>query len=333
MKILFVSNYEPWKLVFKGLMPSNHLFGIKETLTKNGGVNIKVDYLKIRKFSIKNIIAFYLLASKYDVVYDTINVMSKYMGLIPKMLRPFKIVTIMHHPPFEKQLKYSNSDAYIFFSQELLDLGIQSCKKKTWKMYLNEWRPDFDYYRKEEFVDVEYDFIDCGRTSRDHKTVVEALVMTQSKGLFFDKKRMQEQNDYILNEGINTFFYKDDFIPDSIYIKLIRKAKVMILALPKTEKTLGPLGATVFIDALGLEMPLICSNNAYCSRVIIENGLGLVYRAGDIEEMAQCMEKMKNESFYQQCKINIKTYNLSHGSMKDYSKKVMSIINNVINNK
>ena len=34
MKILFVCNYEPWKLVSQGLMPSNHLFGIKEILTK-----------------------------------------------------------------------------------------------------------------------------------------------------------------------------------------------------------------------------------------------------------------------------------------------------------
>jgi hypothetical protein len=38
MKILFVSNYEPWGLVAKGLMPSNHLFGIKEALT---GLNEK----------------------------------------------------------------------------------------------------------------------------------------------------------------------------------------------------------------------------------------------------------------------------------------------------
>ena len=330
MKILFVSNYKPWELVSKGLMPSNHLFGVKNFKELEG---IKVDFLKISKFSIKNVISFSLLASKYDVVYDTINVVSKYIGLIPKMLRPFKMVTIMHHPPFEKQLKHSDSDAYIFFSQELMDLGIQSCKKKAWKMYLNEWKPDFDYYKREEIVDVEYDFIDCGRTNRDHKTVVEALVMTQSKGFFFDKKRMREQSDYILNEGVNTFFYKDDFIPDNVYIKLIRKAKAMILALPRTEKTLGPLGATVFMDALGLEMPLICSDNAYCRKVVIENGLGLVYRAGNIEEMAQCMAKMKNEYFYHQCKINIKAYNLSHGSMKDYSEKVLYIINNVINNK
>lgn len=32
MKILFISNYEPWILVEKNLMPSNHLFGIKEML-------------------------------------------------------------------------------------------------------------------------------------------------------------------------------------------------------------------------------------------------------------------------------------------------------------
>lgn len=38
MKILFVSIYEPWGLVAKGLMPSNHLFGIKEALT---GLNEK----------------------------------------------------------------------------------------------------------------------------------------------------------------------------------------------------------------------------------------------------------------------------------------------------
>ena len=90
MKILFVSNYEPWGLVAKGLMPSNHLFGIKEALT---GLNEKksgcwggifndgtVDFLRITKCRLNLFCTF----SKYDVVYDGINVVSKMVGVVNK---------------------------------------------------------------------------------------------------------------------------------------------------------------------------------------------------------------------------------------------------------
>lgn len=342
MRILFVSNYEPWKLVSKGLMPSNHLFGIYEVLTDlryddrgghgsfNGGI---VDFVKVRRCSIRDIFKYYLKASKYDIVYDTINSISKYLGLIPKLLRPFKLVTILHHPPYDKQLKFADSDAYIFFSNGLFEIGRSACMRKTDKMFLNEWRPDYSYYR-EYFVGEKqqlYDFVDCGRTNRDHHSVVEAAIQTDSKCLFFDRRGVRAQSEYNIREGINTFFYKDDFIPDDTYISLIQNSKVMILALPESDKVYGPLGATVLMDALGLGIPIICSDNAYCSELVKQTGIGLIYHAGDVASLAKCMELLKQESLYNQCKDNLKAYNKSIGSgMQDYSVKVMEIIKHVL---
>lgn len=339
MKILFVSNYEPWKLVATGLMPSNHLFGIKEVLDglvedENGqwhgylkdGI---VDFICIKSFSIKRLFKYYFLASQYDVVYDVLNVVSKYLGLIPDCFRTFKLVSILHHPPFDKQLKYSSSDAYIFFSQVFLDIAKKVFPEKSAKMFVNEWHPDIAYYQIENKQEIKFDFVDCGRTNRDHKTVIEALIATGSKGLFFDRKRIREQQKYNINEGINTFFYKENFIPDTEYVNLMKSAKVMILALPKSNQVLGPLGATVIMDALGLKMPIICSDNSYCCDVIEKEGLGLVYKAEDVASLIQCMNAIKDEQKYLACKKNITKYNMG-GQMIDYSNNIMQIIYNVL---
>lgn len=291
-----------------------------------------VDFIKIRNGSVKKILQYYCLARKYDIVYDTLNVVSKYLGLVPKFMRPFKLVTVMHHPPFDKQLRLADSDAYIFFSKELMQAGENADGRKAYKMYLNEWRPDYGYYEryKKENIKKVYDFVDCGRTGRDHETVVEALIRTNSTCLFFDKARMRNQNRYILNEGVNTFFYDEDFIPDNLYIRLMLSAKVMVLALPETDRLYGPIGATVLMDALALEMPLICSDNAYCCNLITENGWGLIYKSGDIRSLMACMERIKDNSVYESCIMNIKKYNSLNNGMQGYSDKVKSIFHKVL---
>lgn len=342
MKILYISNYEPWKLVSKGLMPSNHLFGINEILDRltedeRGQWHGKfedgiVDFVYVKNFDAKQTLKYYVLACHYDVVYDVLNVISKYVGLIPKCLRPFKLVSILHHPPFDTQLKYASSDAYIFFSQALMNIAKDAFPSMQDKMFVNEWRPDYDYYHRDVKQELKYDFIDCGRTNRDHKTVIQALIATESKGLFFDKKRILEQKQYEIKEGINTFFYKDNFIPDNQYVNLMKSAKVMVLALPKSDKILGPLGATVIMDALGLGMPIICSDNSYCSELVEREGLGLVYKAEDPASLALCMNELKNEQRYNECKQNIVKYNLG-GDLLNYSKKLMRIFYKVLNKK
>lgn len=339
MKILYVSNYASWELVAKGLMPSNHLFGMKEILkrlysdkdgewhgTFDGGT---IDFVCINSPSIKKTPHYYTLACKYDVVYDVLDVISKFVGLIPAWLRPFKLISILHHPPFDKQLRFSDSDAYIFFTQPLLDLASKCSKRKSKKMYVNEWKADLSYYQRNRGIEKVYDFVDCGRTNRDHKTIVEALAKTGQRGLFYDKKRMKQQNDYDLHEGVNTFFYKDNFIPDDCYVDLMNSARVMMLALPKSSLVLGPLGATVIMDALGLEMPIICSDNAYCRDMVLNNGLGLVFETENVDSLASCMEKFKDERFYEACRENVAKFNYG-GAMNDYSEKAMSIIQNVL---
>ncbi len=339
MKILFVSNYEPWVLIANGQMPSNHLFGIKEVLTElseckpgrwRGSFNRgTVDFVKISNCPVKSLVKYYLLASKYDVVYDVINVVSKVLGLVPPFLRPFKLVTILHHPPFDMQLKYSDSDAYIFFSQELLGWAKKGNEKKGKKMFLNEWKPDFNYYHVEEKEGLIYDFMDCGRTNRDHKTVVDAAIQTGSRCFFFNKKEIRGQKEYEIKEGVNTFFYKENFIPDDVYVSLMKRAKVLVLALPRSNRILGPLGATVLMDALGLQKPIICSDNAYCGNLVEKSGIGLVYKAGSVSSLSECMERMKNNSFYDSCVENIKYYN-RRGGMESYSVRAMKIIKNTI---
>ena len=54
-----------------------------------------------------------------------------------------------------------------------------------------------------------------------------------------------------------------------------------------------------------------------------------MFETENVDSLASCMEKFKDERFYEACRENVAKYNYG-GAMNDYSEKAMSIIQNVL---
>ena len=140
MKILFVTGYDAWTQISKGIKPSHHLFGMHQLIDRyekrndgsifgvlkkdviNGVSDGIVDFYiweSVRKDVMKHLLYMLKEGNKYDLIYDCLNRCSIWIGAF-KLLGIFKpkVITTMHHPSYKIGLNFSHSDAYIFFNEE-----------------------------------------------------------------------------------------------------------------------------------------------------------------------------------------------------------------------
>lgn len=216
MRILVISGYPAWDKVSKRLMPSHHLFGIHELIanyeTQGEEVRGILDTDKIKeggyvefyiwKSGKKNIFRqIYELWRKrqdYDLYYDQLNRCSIFLGLLKKFkIFKTKLITIMHHPPYNIQLKFSDSDAYIFFNGDYLKMAEKVCSKKKSRFFVNEWQPDILWYesvRPQTIEKGEVIFIDNGKSKRDRKLLIEAAEDTK---LYIDYAGVEDRKSVV----------------------------------------------------------------------------------------------------------------------------------------
>jgi glycosyltransferase involved in cell wall biosynthesis len=301
MKILFVIDYNVSKRVLNGFMPSHHIFGIYDLIdhfTLSGSAVLKevyvgggkVDFL-VAKRSVKSAIAFFIKAQRYDVVYDVLNVFSKYWGLMNglRLFRP-KLVTIMHHPPFDKQLKYAKSDVSIFFTNELLELARKDVKDNR-KMVANYWYPDTDWYNKMCIgMDTTkiYDFLDNGKTARDHDKFIHSMeLMPDKRGVIVTDKNHIPKS---YKEGGNVDLFFQDKPNDVTMLQLCLQCRVMVIPLIGKADMLGPIGYTSYMDAIATGMPVVTTDNSAFAKETLLNKLGYVY-PHDVDEFSSVLQQ------------------------------------------
>lgn len=346
MKILVVSGYPAWKKVSKGLMPSHHLFGIHEMINhyEDNKESLR-GFFKDEVFH-EGYVDFYMWKSgkgnvlkqvywlwkegkKYDIVYDQLNRCSIFLGFLKKFgLFKTKLLTIMHHPPYDIQLKISDSDAYVFFNKDYLELAVKSCPKKKKRYFVNEWHPDYTWYennRTEESV-VESDafFIDTGKSKRDKALLIKAAEVTNI--------RVDYAGDHNDENGFARSYLVD--LKDDIgMIKKLEKYKAVVIPVKKMKKNkIGPLGITSYLDCLALDLPVIASDNVCFAEEIVRNKLGLIYKTGDLEDLKVRLKQLNSDfELYDTCKQNIARF--TKASMLDYSIKLQEIITQLVNNK
>ena len=278
MKILFVNSYPSWIRVSHDDQASQHLFGIHQQVKRyysiRGGYFAELKNGDIIRFicckSVFDRIKVWLLSIRYDVVYDVMNCMGKLSGLI-YYLTPSKIIMILHHPPFDKQLSISNANAFVFFSDNLLNIAKASFPKYGHKMFVNKWQPDKEWYKrhvKEESGEYIYDCVDNGRTNRDHNFLLNALRKAGKKAFVFDDM-INDPNK--ICDRPKTYLAEDDVM------KILRGSRYIIIPLRGRHKIYGPIGATALLDAMALCKPVICSDNFYLSSDVRKyNKIGFV---------------------------------------------------------
>lgn len=345
MKILVVSGYPAWNKVSKGLMPSHHLYGVHEL----------VDHYEDVKGSIRGILKkgvlgggyvdFYLWNSdkkkilhqvhelqvkskEYDVIYDQLNRCSIYLGLLKKIgFLKCKLITILHHPPYDMQLHISDSDAYIFFNEDYKNLAEYSNQNKRYKYYINKWRPDVNWYNKilnEENNSAKGNtfYIDTGKSKRDRTALIEAAKRTRIRVDYAGD--INSKDGYARSYAVNL---KDDIG----MIKRISKYNAEIIPVLKNQHNIiGPLGITSFLDCIALTIPVIASDNVCFAKEIIKYGLGLLYKTDNSDDLAAAMVRLKTDTLmYDNCRKNMKLF--QNKTIDDYSKVFVNILLNVEN--
>ena len=162
MKILYTADYSAWEPVFKGNMPSQHLWGVYELVDSYDNKRCRgilkkefadgyVDFCLIYKPSkgskmmkaVSRLISSFKVLLKsyhYDIVYDPINQCSQILGIFNRFgLLKAKLVTGPHHPPFRCELLAGRSDEYVFFDKRHKEYAAKLNPKMTPHMNVCTW--------------------------------------------------------------------------------------------------------------------------------------------------------------------------------------------------
>lgn len=349
MRILFVSDYAAWLPVSRGEMPSNHLFGIHQRIERyytdsngdihgelsNGGGQVDfylIDKYQMFPWSISRVIhslIIWLKSFRYDVILDAVNQCRLLLVLNRLHLLPCKIVTILHHPPFYLEEELGKADAYLFFSKNTMQHDARVVPSKEKAFFLNEWGPDSSWYPVVPVGKQEFICCDDGKTQRDiflEKQVIEKLKI-KSLATYYseytEKLPVSFTKDFfakIINAKIMFIPIKKDAFPRKLHAYERRRVRQNKDTIPN-----DPCGLTSFMDAVALGMPVICSDNTAVAEFVLENDLGRVYSAGNVESAIKAFSQLLNDDIYRICKENITRYRESH-SIEAYSVRLFSVL-------
>lgn len=346
MRILCVSGYAAWDKVSQGKMPSHHLFGIHEMVSHyenkaNGlrgilkddvfGESGYVDFFlwKSGKSNVFSQVKMLLRMSKeYDLIYDQLNRCSIYLGMFKKLgMLKCKLLTIMHHPPYNLQLKIFDSDGYVFFNDDYKALAEKACPRKKDQYYVNEWMPDTQWYDgipNDGNFQTDAFFIDNGKSRRDRECLIKAA---ETAKIRVDYAGTVNEN----GGGGYAKAYCVDLKDDIGMIKRLRKYHAIIVPVLRNDKNkIGPLGITSFLDCIALGLPIVASDNVCFANVIIENNLGLVYKTGDSQSLSTEMKKIMDVKNYNDFRKSIIKFK-QEKTMRKYAENLNRIIENLNN--
>lgn len=345
MRILCVSGYAAWDKVSQGKMPSHHLFGIHEMVSHyENKANGLRGILKDDVFDESGYVDFFLwksgksnvfsqvkmllrMSKEYDLIYDQLNRCSIYLGMFKKLgMLKCKLLTIMHHPPYNLQLKISDSDGYVFFNDDYKALAEKACPRKKDRYYVNEWMPDIEWYDaipNDGNFQIDAFFIDNGKSRRDRDCLIKAAEMA--------KVRVDYAGTVNENGGGYAKAYCVDLKDDIGMIKRLRKYHAIIVPVLRNDKNkIGPLGITSFLDCIALGLPIVASDNVCFANIITENNLGLVYKTGDSQSLSIEMKEIMDAKNYNDFRKSIIKFK-QEKTMRKYAENLNRIIENLNN--
>lgn len=254
-------------------------------------------------------------------MFDTLCVFSKFWGVLNKLhMFPAKLVTIIHHPPFNKMMRYAKSDVSIFFTPALAAMAAGLANDKRIIVPAN-WYPDTMWYERNKLnvaSEKKYDFLDNGKTARDHDLFIRSMrKLPHLRGVIVtDGKHVPAE----YREGENIDLYFQDVPNDLNMLPLCVQSRVMLIPLcGKGKGLLGPVGYTSYMDAIALGMPVVSNNNAAYAYELEENKTGLTY-SSDADDISQVLQESIDR--YEELSANMRAFCNVH-SIKDYEKIVI----------
>lgn len=335
MNILYISNYDAHRRIAEGWMPSHHIFGMGEIIEcfdSNASAIIKqeygggkVDFLVVNNPSKMVILHLCLkiMGGRYDVVFDALNVVSKYFAVLNKwhLFKP-RLVTNYHHPPFDKFMKYGKSDCSVFFTEDLMNEAAKVVHDGR-KMVYNNWYPEKKWYDvNKKMMDTykKYDFLDNGKTARNHDFFIRCMRTMPDKRAVIVTDKNHIPSEY--KEGENIDLYFQDRPNDYTMEQLCLNSKVMVIPLIEQKKILGPIGYTSYMDAIALGMPVVTNREAAYAKEIAENDLGVLFDCSEESMRVALLESLDKYSVYSKKMV---LFSQSH-TIEKYSEKLLTYL-------
>ena len=266
-----------------------------------------------------DLLKLYLATFKYDVVYDVLNVVSNQFGVLNKLhlFKP-KLVTNFHHPPFEKVMKYAKSDYSVFFTDELMDEAKKYIHDNR-QVVCNYWYPDKDWYDRNKLkcdTSVKYDFLDNGKTARDHNLFIRSMRKMPDKRAVIVTDRNHIPSEYREGENVDLFFQEKP--NDFTMLQLCMNTKVMVIPLEEKKEMLGPIGATSYMDAIALGMPVVTNKKAAFAKEIEKYHTGSLFDLNE-DSLAEVLRVSLED--YAHLRDEMKYFSENH-TIKQYSENL-----------
>lgn len=173
-----------------------------------------------------------------------------------------------------------------------------------------------------------YDFISAGKTGRDYHCMIEAAKrLKNSKFVIITDllKKTYSNNVEIISGDISK---KNSISADDTF-RYYNKSKFIVIPV-SLEHSSGQdvlAGLTSFVDAAVMGKPVLISDNTNMGIDVKKLGIGLIYKAGNVNDMADKMKSLMslNEAEYNKMCDNMREYSKTH-NYNVFCKNIVDII-------
>lgn len=318
-RLLFINNYF-CTLEQSDSYPKNHSWGSRELLGDYDVICAKVPCDLIHSsfkgaYFINTVYKCLYLAIRYfsfPIVYSACGELTAGFALFNILhLGKRKLFKIHHHGG--KSIYCSKGYTKIMFISPYI--------RKYYANLSNTlniiWGGDTDFAQSclqtAPVKEIRYDFISAGKTGRDHRCMILAanqleahtMIISAVNDTDFDKNKVTVLSG--TDSKKNSIGYVDVF---HYYIQ--SKFIVIPIVLRNQKERYVLNGLTTFVDAVVLHKPVLISDNTNMGIDVEGLGIGMVYKAGDMEDMRKKMQllmSLPNEKYQRMCD-NMKRYSV-----------------------
>lgn len=298
MKILAVNNYQIEDGIGKYSRPAQHFWGVDylrekglivDTICYNG-------YSPNRFLSFANRVLFNIKilcdSRKYDAVISFHSPILDFLGIFKSMgLMRANLYTFIHH--YEKKWHVSGAFDKLFFISRPIMKVFKEENPKSNAVYI-AWGADLSFYdhylNKEKSKDGTVRFFSNGRTNRDIDIIIKATKETKTSLTLLRSDKIVVDGQVILSRNQK----EGALISRSEMMKYVNNTDISLISVPKNFSRTSLSGLNSFIDATASGQPIIMSDNTNIGVDIEKLGIGLIYKAGDIDDLITKIEFFKN---------------------------------------
>lgn len=329
-KLLYINNYN-CRCEHKEGYPDNHLWGA-DALAKKYDVTCAKVPKSLLPFQFKGSAIINSWCSSlimlcryfnYSIVYAACSDMTKAFALANVLhLGHRRLYMIQHHGGGVIAFPHGYSKIMFIspFVASLYDVGN--------KMNVN-WggQIGFAAHVAQKINHIQYDFVSAGEASRDHICMIFAAEHIEGKTLIistlhyslYDKTRITILSTN--NNRYSTSYY-------DTYENYAKSKFIVIPIIQRSGKAVKSLaGLTSFVDAVVMHKPVLISDSSNMGIDVEGLGIGLVYKAGDAEDMRAKMQQMlayTDEEYRQAC-CNMEEYSKTH-NYDEFCKEILAIV-------